>query len=442
MTDWLLKKINFVSTYVAIAVLFFLVALSSSIEIKDLDLWLHIASGRYILAHHQIPSIDVFSCTLAQKPWINHEWLFQVIVYSIHKFWGPDGLINMQVGVVLINFGLLLFLAYGREARHPQEILRSGFQGKCLAIPITLLLLILLVYETRFTIRPDIFSLLFLTLDVVILWRYLDRGWSLWAVMVIQILWTNMHGFFIFGPLIFGMAFLSQEIKKRVPLLFEWNTVEVFDEKEYRQLKKIFCVAILACLVNPCFIKGALYPLQVIFSLSGDSKIFFAHIGELERPIQLAKLFSFDEYPQYKLLIIFSSLSFVVNYRKINLTTFVLWVVFLLFSLSAKRNIVFFSLIAYFVFLENVRYFSWEQIMPASFNARRVQWVGSLAFKIFIIVWMLNDIQDSSTRGYFDFDKFERKSEYHGVSLRDFPFKAVDFLVDNRIDGNFFNDFN
>jgi hypothetical protein len=44
--------------------------------------------------------------------------------------------------------------------------------------------------------------------------------------------------------------------------------------------------------------------------------------------------------------------------------------------------------------------------------------------------------------GYYDFDKFERKMEYGGVSLRNYPYKAADFLVANKIKGNFFNDFN
>ena len=39
--------------------------------------------------------------------------------------------------------------------------------------------------------------------------------------------------------------------------------------------------------------------------------------------------------------------------------------------------------------------------------------------------------------GYFDFDTYNRKSEFFGVSKRVYPYKAVDFLLRNKIKGNF-----
>ena len=62
--------------------------------------------------------------------------------------------------------------------------------------------------------------------------------------------------------------------------------------------------------------------------------------------------------------------------------------------------------------------------------------------KIFLTIWILQYAADVSLNGYFDFDKYERKSEYGGVSLRNYPYKAVDFMVGNKVKGNFLNDFN
>jgi len=47
-----------------------------------------------------------------------------------------------------------------------------------------------------------------------------------------------------------------------------------------------------------------------------------------------------------------------------------------------------------------------------------------------------------TSNGYFDFDNYNRKSEFFGVSKRSYPYKAVDFLLREKIKGNFFNDFN
>ena len=66
------------------------------IEIKDLDIWLHLATGRYIFETFSIPKIDILSCTIANQPWINHEWLFQMIIFLFHQWGGFEGLINLQ----------------------------------------------------------------------------------------------------------------------------------------------------------------------------------------------------------------------------------------------------------------------------------------------------------------------------------------------------------
>jgi tetratricopeptide (TPR) repeat protein len=58
------------------------------------------------------------------------------------------------------------------------------------------------------------------------------------------------------------------------------------------------------------------------------------------------------------------------------------------------------------------------------------------------VIWVFQFATAYAFRGYYDFDKYERKSEYWGVSQRNYPDKAVEFLVQNKVRGNFLNDFN
>ena len=58
MTEWVWKKLSQFMGWGAIAVLFALVSFAASIEIKDLDLWLHIGTGRYIVNTHTVPGVD------------------------------------------------------------------------------------------------------------------------------------------------------------------------------------------------------------------------------------------------------------------------------------------------------------------------------------------------------------------------------------------------
>jgi len=292
MSDWFYKKLSGFSGYLAIAFLFGLVFFMTNIEIKDMDLWLHLAVGKYIVQNLSIPHSDFFSSTIVNTPWINHEWLFQVM--------GFEGLINLRSSVICLSFVFLLFLGYYKER---------------LFFPVFILLLVLLVYQLRMTLRPDIFSILFLTTYVIILGTYLDRRWSLGILIVVQILWTNTHGFFIIGPGLALLGFISEWLKRHVRLPYQWSEVNRLSDLEYSRIKRILLFVSLACLVNPYFVKGALYPLGVIFSLGGDSKIFFKEIQELQRTLSWETILSLKFYVQYKLLILISFLSFLFNYN-------------------------------------------------------------------------------------------------------------------------------
>lgn len=426
MSDRFWKNLSCTFGWMSIAAFFILTTFSSSIEIKDLDLWLHLRMGYWIWHHGFIPNYDVLSCTIAGKPWINHEWLFQVLVYKIQNAYGFDGLIYMQTVVVAVTFLVLLFLGYSRERQW---------------LTVFTLLLVLMVYQTRFTIRPDIFSLLFFVFYIYILSVQINKRWAVYALIILQILWTNMHGFFFFGPMLVGIGIISEFIKRRLPLPYEWNTVGRLNDVEYRTLKITFPLLLLACCVNPSTIQGAWYPISVFFRLAGDNKIFFSHIVELQKPITANTIFT-DQHLWYKVLILMSALSFVFNRRKIDISGLLVWAIFVGFSLAAIRNMVFFAVAAYIVFMVNVLSISWENVVPIRFSSDKFKYITGILCKLGIMFWMLNFGLENSTNGYFDFDTYSRKSEYFGVSKRSYPYKAVNFLVREKIKGNFFNDFN
>ena len=427
MSEWFYRTVNWFAGCLAIASLFGLAVFIANIEIKDMDLWLHLAAGKHILETFSIPRSDIFSCTVANAPWINHEWLFQVLVYAARRAAGMEGLISLNVGLVVVSLAALLFLGYSRERQ-------LG--------PAAVLLLVLLVYQLRMTLRPDMFSLLFFALTVSVLGLHLDKRWSVGAVFLMQVIWTNTHGFFILGPFLALIALFSEGLKRRVKLPFEWNDAGRLSDGEYRRLKLIVFAAAAACLANPYFVQGAWYPLKIFFSIGGESGVFFSEIQELQRTLHWETAFTPQPYLAYKLLFLVSFFSFLINYRKVDVNALMLWAVFLAFSLSALRNIVFFAFAAYFAFLSNVQYIHARELFPARWNDEKFRQMTSAVLKVIFIFWIAGYGEAQLLRGYFDFDRFERKSEYRGVSLRNFPYKAADFLVTNGIKGNFFNDFN
>lgn len=428
MSEWFWIKINRFVGWMTMLALFVLVLYTANVEIKDFDLWLHIAMGKFISTHQYIPSVDVLSCTVDGKPWVNHEWLFQWLVYNIFNAWGADGLISMQVIVVGFTLFLLLFFGY-----------RKDFQ----LVPLVALLLVFLTYQLRFTIRPDIFSLLFFVVYIRILSLHLDEKRSIIWLFILQVIWANVHGFFILGPILVLIPIFGELIKRYIPLPYTWKDIGRLSAKEFKHLQIIFVALLAACFVNPQGVHGFLYPLKVLFSLGNDSAIFFEHIVELQKPLNWHNFYSLASFPTYKLLIFFSGLSFVLNRKKLDVTALLLWLVFLLFSISAVRNIVFFAFAAYIVMLANiyVSYFE-DKIVDRHIPSKRLQHFWALLFKVLLLIWMVRYVDGLALRGYFDYDKQERKSEFGGISLRSYPNKAVDFLQDNKIKGNFFNPFN
>ncbi|MCA9408002.1 MAG: hypothetical protein KC733_04895 [Candidatus Omnitrophica bacterium] len=422
MTDWFWKNLNRAVGWGSLLLFSALVIFLANVEIKDLDIWLHLAVGKFILKNLQIPFQDFLSCTVAGTQWVNHEWLFQVIVYSFYTLAGTGGLITLQVLVVGFTFFHLIILGFNRDK---------------LFIPVSLLFLVLLVYKLRLTLRPDMFSLLFFILFIYTLANQLKTKQSIFMLFILQVLWTNIHGFYIFGPCLIAIFILAEWGKRRLPLPFQWKEISGLDDQSYKNLKSIFIGTILACFLNPNFIDGVWYPLKVLVSLGGDHRIFFKYITELQNPISFQTIFSLQNYPIYKLLIVLSGMSFLYNFRRIELGSLFLWIIFLVFSLNALRNIVFFAVIAYLTILIN-----FEKILSAKQESTKRQSQLFIIAHAIIILILFSYFNKIVFNGYYDFETMTRKSEYGGISLRNYPTKAVKFLQENKVAGNFYNDFN
>jgi len=428
MSEGFWRRLSIFAGLIAVAAIFGLMVFVANLEIKDLDIWLHIGMGRHIVLNNfLVPQADILSCTITGKPWINHEWLFQVIVYEVFSRWGVSGLIQMQIALVVLTTLLLLLMGY-----NSQKQLTS----------ILLLLLVTIVYQGRFTNRPDLFSLLFFAAYIYILSFYISQHWSVYALFVIQILWTNIHGFFFFGPLFVMIGLASEWLKRHARLPYEWNQVGRLTDEEYRRLRMIFGLVILACFLNPCGFRGAWYPLKVFFQISGESKVFFENILELQRPMALSNIFDIGRFPYYKLLIMLSAMSLFFNRRKIDISGLMVWGVFLLFSLAAIRNMIFFAFAAYLVFVTNAMTVSLNDLVPFKIQDMRFVHIVSIVVKVAIFLWIFQYGMNLTLNGYYDQETLEWKSEFGGISQKSVPVRAVDFLVENKVRGNFFNGFN
>src|ERR1051325_101969 len=54
--------------------------------VYNYDFFWHLATGRLILDHHALPLHDPFALASDPKPWINGEWLFEVVLFFLGGF--------------------------------------------------------------------------------------------------------------------------------------------------------------------------------------------------------------------------------------------------------------------------------------------------------------------------------------------------------------------
>src|SRR5260370_8670825 len=61
--------------------------------LTDSDTGWHIRAGEWILKNGRVPTTDVFSFTMAGKPWFAWEWLSDVFMATVHRSGGLPGIV-------------------------------------------------------------------------------------------------------------------------------------------------------------------------------------------------------------------------------------------------------------------------------------------------------------------------------------------------------------
>jgi hypothetical protein len=80
----------------------------------DPDAWWHLRTGQLILQNHAVFHSDPFSFTRFGQPWINHEWLSDVLLFGIYRVAGLGGLIVTFVAIIAVSFLLVYWRCPGR----------------------------------------------------------------------------------------------------------------------------------------------------------------------------------------------------------------------------------------------------------------------------------------------------------------------------------------
>lgn len=362
------------------------------------DFWLHIATGREIVATQTIPTVDTFSYTRAGAPFMSASayWLMQIVMYGVYKLGGGALVALCQSVAIVLTYSLLFYVCV--QVTH-------NYRAAALAIALAAVF-----GYGNWNVRPQTMAYLLGALLLLLIYQYRrSQKWG-WLVPLpfLLIIWVNSHPSFPLGLIIIGCWALEA-------LIEAFKTGE--SRKAYIPILAVVASS-AAGLVSPYGIKIGAY----VFNLLSASEIS-NYIIEWRPP-------SFEtSYGAAFLIGLFVSASLIIySIKKISLMETLLFVIFGLLGLKYIRGAVWFGIVIAPVLSQSIASFLSPQKAPASKFANSIN-RGILLLFVGIAVLSLP---------YFK-ALLPFSSEKSGVFSAETPISAVQFIKTKRLRGNIFH---
>ncbi len=211
-------------------------ALSASPNLLgDPDTYLHIAAGRWLLAHAALPSHDPFSHSMAGAPWVVHEWLAEGVLALLYNGLGWPGLVLATA----ICFGASVALLTQRllAPLGPMLATLAAASGAVIILP-------------HLLARPHILALPLLVLWSAAIIEARDKGGAPpFRALPLMTLWANLHGGFMVGVALAALAALEATLDRRA---------------EAGRWGLFVLLAIVASMLTPNGVAGFLLPFHIL----------------------------------------------------------------------------------------------------------------------------------------------------------------------------------
>lgn len=148
----------------------------------------HVKTGQYLSSHGVLPPAkDVFSFTAVDRPWVNLNWLFDLITSAVY---GAGAFIGLS-----IFKALLAGVAFGLVAHTSRPGISTWWGSICAALAV-------LVAQPRFTAQPELVTLVGIATCLWLLhqWLWNPSSRQVWTLIPVCILWSNLDSHAWWGP--------------------------------------------------------------------------------------------------------------------------------------------------------------------------------------------------------------------------------------------------
>jgi hypothetical protein len=199
--------------------------------VADPDIWWHLRTGEWILAHHAVPRVDLYSAELAGRSWLAYSWAFELVVAKLFDWLGLAGLATYTSAMILAITVALFHMVRRLERDFSLAVLLTF--AACFSM------------GHLYTPRPWLFTILFFVLEMDILMqaRRTGRVRELLWLPVIFALWANVHIEFVDGLLVLGLAWVEAEAGRW------WSAAETRVRPAW--MGAMLAASVLATLANP-----------------------------------------------------------------------------------------------------------------------------------------------------------------------------------------------
>jgi len=219
---------------------------------QDPDFWWHLRVGRWMVDNAKLPSVDLFTFTVPDHVWTDHEYLTEVLMWFIYSAAGTVGL--------AIVFGLVtwagFWLIYRQVKRQPFVIVGLGLAlGALAGWPI-------------WGPRAQMITFALTCLELYWIHGYLSgRSRALNFFPVVMAVWANLHGGWVIGFVWLGVALVAELIG------WAWDRSNPAHRRHVRFLAIIGAASLVAVLATPHGFSLYLYPFQTQGSVAQQKLI-------------------------------------------------------------------------------------------------------------------------------------------------------------------------
>ena len=215
----------------------------ASRSVVDPDLWWHLKTGQLTLQHHAVFRVDPYSFTCAGQPWINHEWLADVLMFSLYRAAGWGGLIVVFAALISTAY----FLIFRRCAGRPYLAGIMTVWAAFASLPV-------------WDVRPQIFSLLLASMFLMLRDLSVESPRRLWWAVPLTLLWVNLHAGYALGIALLALFMVGE--------LLDAGFGFAPESGSRRTMFGTLSLVLIACLavvpINPYGFKMYWYPIATL----------------------------------------------------------------------------------------------------------------------------------------------------------------------------------